>query len=151
MRTSLTHPLMIDSFRLAEGKVGMTLCPGRKGPSLSGPNWDRDLQADILRLKLWCTDIVISLTPQDEMDHLDVGDMKTAMEGAGLLWLHLPIPDTGIPDSGWTQHWRRISPVLHQRLEAGGRIVIHCRAGLERTALWRRCFSASAAKVLALP
>ncbi|GAP23381.1 ADP-ribosylglycohydrolase [Gluconobacter frateurii NBRC 101659] len=135
MRTSLTHPLMIDSFRLAEGKVGMTLCPGRKGPSLSGSHWDRDLQADILRLKLWRTDIVISLTPQDEMDHLDVGNMKTAMEGAGLLWLHLPIPDTGIPDTGWTQHWRRISPTLHQRLEAGGRIVIHCRAGLERTAL----------------
>jgi ADP-ribosyl-[dinitrogen reductase] hydrolase len=85
MRTSLTHPLMIDSFLLAEGKVGMTLCLGRKGPSFSGPNWDRNLQADILRLNLWRMDIVISLTPQAEMDHLDVGDMKAAMEGAGLV------------------------------------------------------------------
>lgn len=42
MRNSITHPLKIDSFPLAEGMVGMTLCPGRKGPSLSGANWNRD-------------------------------------------------------------------------------------------------------------
>lgn len=135
MRNSITHPLKIDSFPLAEGMVGMTLCPGRKGPSLSGANWNRDLQADILRLKLWRTDIVISLTGQEEMDYLQVGDMNVAMKAAGLLWYFMPIPDAGVPDAGWLQMWRQISPVLHQRLEAGGRIVIHCRAGLERTAL----------------
>jgi ADP-ribosylglycohydrolase len=131
----LSHPLMIDSFHLAEGSVGMTLCPGRKGPSLSGPDWNRDVQADILRLRLWRTDIVISLTGQEEMDHLRVGNMSAAMREAGLLWYVMPIPDAGIPDTDWLRVWRRISPVLHQRLEAGGRVVIHCSAGLERTAL----------------
>ena len=133
MLTSHTHPLQIDSFALAGGKVGMTLCPGRKGASQSG-HWYRDLGADVLRLKLWKTDIVVSLTPADELARLEAGSLGPAVQADGMLWLHLPIADTGAPDADWQTAWRRISPLLHQRLEAGGRIVIHCRAGLERTA-----------------
>ena len=50
LRTSTTHPLKIDGFPLASGTVGMTLCPGRRGPSISGPDWDRDLAADVAPL-----------------------------------------------------------------------------------------------------
>lgn len=135
MRTSQSHPLMIDSFPLARGRVGMTLCPGRKGPSLSGTDWRRDLSADILRLKLWRADILVSLTETDEMAGLQVGDPGAALREAGILWLHLPITDTSAPDARWHDAWRRVSPVPHQRLEAGGRVVFHCKAGLERTAL----------------
>jgi ADP-ribosylglycohydrolase/protein-tyrosine phosphatase len=135
MRTSDSHPLMIDSFNLARGKVGMTLCPGRRGPSSLGEEWRRDLAADVLRLKLWKTDIVVSLTETAEMERLGVEGMGEALREAGILWLHLPIPDTQAPGRDWHDDWRRIAPVLHQRLEAGGRVVIHCKAGLERTAV----------------
>lgn len=135
MRSSDSHPLMIDSFDLARGKVGMTLCPGRKSASSLGGPWNRNLAADVLRLKLWKTDIVVSLTGTEEMAGLEVGDLGRALTEAGILWLHLPIPDTQAPADGWHDDWRAVSPVLHQRLEAGGRVVIHCRAGLERTAL----------------
>ncbi|WP_146287863.1 ADP-ribosylglycohydrolase family protein [Gemmobacter aquaticus] len=135
MRTSDSHPLMIDSFDLARGKVGMTLCPGRRGPSSLGEEWRRDLAADVLRLKLWKTDIIVSLTETAEMERLGVDGMGEALREAGILWLHLPIPDTQAPGRGWHDDWRRIAPVLHQRLEAGGRVVIHCKAGLERTAV----------------
>ena len=135
MRTSDSHPLMIDSFDLARGKVGMTLCPGRQGPSTLGGPWHRDLAADVQRLKLWKTDIVISLTETDEMARMNVADMGRAMREAGILWLHLPIRDTQAPPTGWHADWQRLSGAVHQRLEAGGRIVIHCKAGLERTAI----------------
>lgn len=134
MRTSDTDPLLIDSFDLARGKVGMTLCPGRKGPSASG-GWARDLRADVLQLQIWRTDIVISLTEAAEMADLGVSGMAAALCEAGILWLHLPIPDTQAPPRGWHEDWRRVSPAIHRRLEAGGRVVIHCKAGLERTAL----------------
>lgn len=135
MRTSDSHPLMIDSFDLARGKVGLTLCPGRRGPSSLGEAWSRNLATDVLRLRLWKTDVVVSLTETTEMASLGVAAMGEALREAGILWLHLPIPDTEAPGRGWHDEWRRIAPVLHQRLEAGGRVVIHCKAGLERTAL----------------
>ncbi|WP_010511817.1 ADP-ribosylglycohydrolase family protein [Komagataeibacter europaeus] len=133
MHSSRTHPLRIDGFNLATGMVGMTLCPGRKGPSQSGL-WNRDLDADVLRLALWQTDILVSLTSLDEMEQLRVGDMAVALRQAGILWFHLPIADAREPDAGWRRAWRRAAPVLHRRLEAGGRVAIHCKAGLERTA-----------------
>ena len=115
MRTSDSHPLMIDSFDLARGKVGMTLCPGRQGPSTLGGPWHRDLAADVQRLKLWKTDIVISLTETDEMARMNVADMGRAMREAGILWLHLPIRDTQAPPTGWHADWQRLSGAVHHR------------------------------------
>ena len=135
MRTSQSHPLVIDAFDVASGKVGMTLCPGKHAPSLSGPEWKRDLQADVTQLAIWKTAIVVSLTESDEMEKMNVANMGEALKRAGILWYHLPIPDTQAPDKDWYAAWRRISPALHQSLEDGKRIVIHCKAGLERTAL----------------
>ena len=45
-RTSLTHPLQIAAIPLpAGGVLGVTFCPGKKGDSLHGAPWDRDLRA----------------------------------------------------------------------------------------------------------
>lgn len=134
IRTSYSHPLEIDSFPLARGKVGMTLCPGRKGPSSLGDDWERDLGVDIARLKDWRTGMLISLTEAHEMERLGVGDMGAALNAANIEWLHLPIPDIQVPGPHWHDAWRRVSPRVHRVLEAGGRVVIHCKAGLERTA-----------------
>lgn len=135
MRTSATDPLAIDGFDLARGRVGMTICPGRKGPSISGADWNRDLAADVAALRRWKTDIVISLTETDEMARLGTGDMAAALRQAGIEWLHLPIRDVSAPAPDWHAGWRSVSACVHQRLEAGGRVVIHCKAGLERTAV----------------
>lgn len=135
MRTSATDPLAIDGFDLARGRVGMTICPGRKGPSISGADWNRDLAADVAALRRWKTDIVISLTETDEMARLGTGDMAAALRQAGIEWLHLPIRDVSAPTPDWHAGWRSVSACVHQRLEAGGRVVIHCKAGLERTAV----------------
>lgn len=135
MRTSETHPLQIDGFPLASGWVGMTLCPGRKGPSVSGGDWCRDLTADVERLRDWGATIVVSLTEQLEMARLGVSELGYAVRKAGMISLHLPIPDTGEPGPTWLAQWRNASPTIHQELANGGRVVVHCRAGLERTAL----------------
>lgn len=137
MRTSHSHPLMIDSFPLAIGKLGMTLCPGRCGEAELGANWLRDLSMDVLRLKLWRTDILISLVEDAEQESLVDNhlSMEQLLREAGILWLRLPIPKGQAPGAEWHQEWRAISPLLHQRLEAGGRVVIHGLSGLERTAL----------------
>jgi ADP-ribosyl-[dinitrogen reductase] hydrolase len=135
VRTSETHPLMIDGFPLGSGIVGMTLCPGRKGPSLSGSDWDRDLDADVSRMRDWGATIVVSLTEDKELVRLRVGDLASAVNAAGMQWLHLPVPDVGTPGPTWLDRWHEASPTIHLELAKGGRVVIHCRAGLERTAM----------------
>jgi len=114
----------------------MTLCPGRCGTAEQGSEWSRDLKSDVLRLKLWRTDILISLVEHEELKRL-VGDsnFEELLREAGILWLRLPIFKGQAPGSDWHGEWRSISPLLHQRLEAGGRIVVHGMSGLERTAL----------------
>lgn len=133
-RTSLTHPLQIDSFPLANGRLGMTLAPGRCGPSSTGPDWARDLQADVAALRTWGASAVISLQPLAEMQRVSNDGLGAALRAEGIAWLHLPIPDVEAPERDWWDRWSRVSPQLHRRLEQGQSLVIHCRAGLERTA-----------------
>ncbi|WP_306751517.1 ADP-ribosylglycohydrolase family protein [Paracoccus actinidiae] len=128
---------MIDSFDVAAGRLGMTLCPGRRGAAELGSDWARDLGMDVLRLKLWRTDILVSLIEDAELQRLvdPESNMDQQLREAGILWLRLPIPKGQAPDADWYQGWRAISPVLHQRLEAGGRVVVHGLSGRERTGL----------------
>ena len=135
MRTSLTHPLQIDAFPLASGHVGMTLCPGRKGPSLSGPAWERDLAADMATLSDWGAAVVVTLVEAEELARLGCANLGCAVIGAGMEWIHIPFADTEAPHDTWHLGWRKVSPRLHHALEQGRKVVIHCKAGLERTAL----------------
>ncbi len=51
LKTSVSHPLCIDSVGVpnAKGLVGMTFCPGKRGESVFGGTWARDLNADVNR------------------------------------------------------------------------------------------------------
>jgi len=48
-RTSLTDPLRIAELPVAAagGMVGVTFCPGKRGDSVFGRPWARDLDADL--------------------------------------------------------------------------------------------------------
>src|SRR4029079_5924494 len=83
----------------------------------------------------WGATMVVSLTETAEMVRLGVADLGPAVFAAGMAWRQLPIPDTGTPGSTRLEDRHDASPTIHQGLQAGGRVVIHCRAGLERTAL----------------
>ncbi|MCJ7797659.1 MAG: ADP-ribosylglycohydrolase family protein, partial [Thermoleophilia bacterium] len=130
-----------DSLRIGEasvpgtgGAVGMTLCPGKKGPSTrSGRVWDRDLDADLERIRRWGAEAVVTLIEQHELDMLKVGHMGEAVPATGLRWFHLPIVDTHAPDGPFEVRWNESGPQLRAILAAGGRVLLHCRGGLGRT------------------
>lgn len=135
MRTSVSHPLEIDCFPCMAGRIGMTLCPGRKGKSASGEPWDRDLSLDIAVLSAWGAQVVVTLIETTEMKQLGVQELGESIETVGITWIHLPIPDTSVPTSAWFEDWLGASRTIRRSLQAGESIVIHCKAGLERTAL----------------
>ncbi len=51
-KTSVTDPLWIGVVKpdLSQGRIGITLCPGKKDP---GGGWDRDLDLDLDIVQRW--------------------------------------------------------------------------------------------------
>ena len=74
LRTSLTHPLQIDWISLGEdnGRIGVTLCPGKYQPTSWTGGWNRDLELDIQTLVKSEVNSVISLIDENEMEVLRV-------------------------------------------------------------------------------
>jgi ADP-ribosylglycohydrolase len=129
-RTSSSDPLRLDSVSVGEGALGLTLCPGKRGDSVFGAPWERDLEADIAAIRNWGATLVVTLTEAAEMEALGVPRLGAAVKSAGMDWLHLPIPDLNTPGPDTLAAWR--SSDIHRRLDAGQRVAIHCRGGLGR-------------------
>jgi len=136
-RTSLSHPLRIDIATVAAGggQIGMTLCPGRRDRlSVEGP-WERDLGADLDVIASWRPSVVITLVEDAEFALLGVPGFAGAVSQKGLPWRHLPIPDAGVPNAAFERAWAVTGAEARNVLLDGGRVLLHCRAGLGRTGM----------------
>jgi ADP-ribosylglycohydrolase len=131
-RTSETHPLFVKGIAVGPGTIGVTLCPGKRGNSVMGAPWARDLETDLRAIRDWGAHHVLTLTEAPEMEMLGVSGLGAAVSNHGMTWHHLPIRDLGAPDADARADWARLSPELHRALDAGKRILVHCRGGLGR-------------------
>ena len=135
-RTSETHPLRINHVSLPNqtGRIGMTICPGKKSDSFYGADWNRDLIKDIEAINAWGADAVVTLLEDHEFEQLAVPEFPEIMQSQSFAWHHLRISDGGVPDERFEQAWP-VRKSLEAILKAGGSIVVHCRGGLGRTGL----------------
>jgi len=136
MRTSLTHPLAIDSLvpRPGAGRIGLVSCPGRHDPHASGGGWERDLAADLDAIRAWGAVAVMTLVEADELALLGVAAMGREVAARGMAWIHLPIADMNVPSAAFERAWHDAAgPRLLALLAEGRDIDLHCRAGLGRT------------------
>lgn len=134
IKNSFNSPLQIAEVLLEpnEGRLGLTLCPGKKD---SSRNWDRDLKEDVRVIRAWGASTVVTLIEDHEFHLLGIENLEQEVRAQGMNWMHLPIIDVGVPDKRFEDSWVLAGAILHQRLDAGDRIVIHCRGGLGRTGL----------------
>ena len=132
IRTSRSSPLKIAEVPVApsSGRLGLTICPGKKHIS---SNWDRDLPTDLKAIQDWGATTVVTLIEDHEFRLLSVQALEREVRELGMDWLHLPILDVSVPDSHFEQLWGTVGETVHSRLDAGERILIHCRGGLGRT------------------
>lgn len=102
-------------------------CPGRRKETLDEAALQAALAEDLSRLAKMGANGLLSLVEAKELPD----GFAAATRTAGLEWIHLPIPDYGVPDAGFMADWRRLD--LARRLREGQSWAIHCRAGLGRT------------------
>ena len=146
VRTSETHPLYINEVVVpmaaaaqdarhsskTSGRIGLTFCPGKKGKSFTGPDWDRDLQADLDKIAAWGAKRVITLLEKFEFDMLGVPELGTSITARGMAWSHLPISDGQAPEASFDLVWEQKRSEFAGALRQGEGILVHCRGGLGR-------------------
>ncbi len=134
LKTSRNLPLSIAeiAFGPDEGRLGLTLCPGKKDPSR---RWDRNLADDLRVVRAWGAETVVTLLENQEFGTLDVSTLGREVQRHGMDWIHLPIRDVDVPDSAFESAWELAGRVLHERIDAGQRILVHCRGGIGRTGM----------------
>jgi ADP-ribosyl-[dinitrogen reductase] hydrolase len=133
-RTSNSHPLRINSLSVpgCTGTIGLTFCPGKKGPSSLGNYiWDRDLATDAQAIAAWNPDIWLCLMEPEEMEEWDVQALP-AVAGEVAKYFNLAITDTYAPGKRFAAGWAEAGPAIRACLRAGGKVLIHCRGGLGR-------------------
>lgn len=132
IKNSFNSPLQIAEVLLGpnEGRLGLTLCPGKKDRSRS---WDRDLKEDVRAIRAWGASTVVTLIEDHEFHLLEIENLEQEVRAQGMDWMHLPIIDVSFPDKRFEDTWVLAGATLHERLDAGHRILVHCRGGLGRT------------------
>ncbi len=136
-QTSTTDPIRVD-FVPADvtglpGRIGMTFAPGKKAEGIGG-RWERDLGADLARLReVYRTGALVSLVEDHELRSLGIGALSGETERAGVRLLRLPIVDAGTPTS--TVALVDLVRAVLDLTSSGTNVVVHCRGGLGRTGL----------------
>jgi len=115
------------------GRIGMCFCPGRPPYSLLGSNYKRDLAKDLGTIARWGASLVVTLMEDRELFELGLNDLPAQLRSLRITWLLIPLPEDGIPGPSFESRWTTASSQLASVLEQRGRILIHCRDGLQRT------------------
>lgn len=137
MKTSETDPIRVDFLAPADarlpGRIGLTFAPGKK--DRFGP-WDRDLDADLQRLREHHkVDRLVSLMQADEYDKLQIANLVDRARAHGIAVRRFPIRDVGAPPARAMARFIRMIEAIVDDVRAGRTVVIHCRGGLGRTGL----------------
>lgn len=129
-------PLKIDtvSVKSLPGKIGISTCPGMKEASTLDLYEDR-VDNDLQNICNWGATVIVTLLEAREISILGITDLPEKALAKNLLWLHLPISSTGLPDTDFEEKWRWAGARLLHFLQEGQRILIHCKEGIGRSGI----------------
>jgi protein-tyrosine phosphatase len=124
-RLSRSGPLRVDWLAPALPNLGITLLPGRR-------DYERDLAADIAALKAAGVTHLLSLVTPDELSAHGVESLADAVSAAGLMHRQEPLLDQRATK---VELMDDIACWLDAALAQGGKVAVHCVAGLGRSGM----------------
>ncbi|EPX79525.1 protein-tyrosine phosphatase family protein [Salipiger mucosus] len=117
--------MLIHALPVGGGILAIAPVPGAGG----------DYAGDIAHLTEWRPAMVISLVTEVELVAAGAAMLGQDVQDHGTRWVHLPVPDFGVPDEGFKQAWPGISTRARKALLGGGRVLLHCGAGRGRSGM----------------
>lgn len=133
----LNDPLKISAILCNRrgGAWGLTIAPGKRGPSAYGGQHDRDLETDVDIVETWGAHAVLTLMESHELRTFEIEGLGRAMIDRFLEWHHHPIVDGDVPGKDFEREWPRVSASLRALVARGGKVLVHCRGGLGRAGM----------------
>jgi protein-tyrosine phosphatase len=86
---------------------------------------------------LEAADAVVSLLEPQEVQELGLREEADLCREAGIEFIAFPLPDRGVPDS--LSKTIKMAQALADQMQDGKSVIIHCRAGIGRSALLAAC------------
>lgn len=117
--------MVIHALPVAGGILAICPLPGRGG----------SYAEDIEHLHEWRPSLVVSLATQPELVAEGAETLGQDMQDRGSRWVHLPIPDFGVPDAATARKWDDTSRIALAALRGGGRVLVHCMGGCGRSGM----------------
>jgi protein-tyrosine phosphatase/nicotinamidase-related amidase/aminoglycoside phosphotransferase (APT) family kinase protein len=124
----------IESDLIGAGRLGITLCPGRRDRG-------RDLRADLTQLRSQGATRLLCLLTDRELNWAGVPDLGSRAQSTGLTYRRLPVPDQGTPDAADAidlVQWCR------EATARGEAVVVACMGGLGRSGTIAACILVAA-------
>ncbi len=146
IRTSTTDPIRVDwlpTEYTAPGRVGLTFAPGKICAAMRpGQSWNRDLGKDLRDLRdIERVDVLVTLLEDHELEAMKIPGLFCGARKLGMTVRRLPIRDVDIPREPRRLLW--LIAKIHEHIEAGENVAIHCAGGLGRTGVVAGCFLVS--------
>jgi len=129
-------PLQIAVVELPnQSSLGITPFPGRNHTDDFGRIWQRDLNQDLAKIIAWGADSILTLVETEDFERLGVPRIAECIRAEGLNWYHMPIPNMEVPGEEFNAAWAKDGKKILHSLCSGGRLIIHCAAGLGRSGM----------------
>ena len=132
-RLKLRGPLRvdwIDQQYTGNGKIGMTLLPGRR-------DYGRILRDDLLSMKSQGVTDILTLLTHNEFGRYGVPGLLEAFKETGFNSRYFPVLNQGVSS---IHGMMEVIQWMDERLQDGGNIMLHCVGGLGRSGLVAACY-----------
>ena len=120
----MTHPTW--QLDLETGALVLTPCPGTK---------DADLDTSLVQLKAQGVEAIVTALDSVELASKNVSELGEKAQALGIRWFQIEIEDDCAPGADFIAKWQAASPALHQVVDNGGKVAMHCMGGSGRTGL----------------
>ncbi|MEZ9153767.1 cyclin-dependent kinase inhibitor 3 family protein [Vibrio sp. 10N.286.52.E2] len=125
MTNSQVHPTW--QLDLDTGALVLTPCPGTK---------EATLDASLAQLKEQGVEAIVTALDDHELASKDVAALGEKTRALGMQWFQIEIEDDCAPGADFAAKWQAASPALHQVVDNGGKVAMHCMGGSGRTGLF---------------
>ena len=124
MTNSQVHPTW--QLDLDTGALVLTPCPATK---------EATLDASLAQLKEQGVEAIVTALDDHELASKDVAALGEKTRALGMQWFQIEIEDDCAPGADFAAKWQAASPALHQVVDNGGKVAMHCMGGSGRTGL----------------